>query len=74
MDDREHLKQKTTLILPATVVCWLVWASAPLAVMAQAASDGKAAGAVDYLKQVKPLLRAVLCVSWIAQATGWFAA
>src|SRR5262249_27237878 len=80
MDDRELSKQKMTCILPATVVCWLVWAVAPSAAMSavapltpnpspavgrgefgdamgQAPNDGKGAGAIDYLKQVKPLLR-----------------
>jgi hypothetical protein len=59
MDDREHPKQQQqrTLILPATVVCGLWWGIAPLAVMGQAPNGEKAAGAVDYLKQVKPLLR-----------------
>jgi hypothetical protein len=57
MDDRDLPKQKRTFTLPATVVFWLVWAAAPLAVMAQAPNGEKAAGTVDYLKQVKPLLR-----------------
>jgi len=58
MDVREHPEQQQRMcILPAMAVCWLLWAIAPLAVMAQAPNDGKAAGAVDYLKQVKPLLR-----------------
>ena len=57
MDNREHPKQTMTCILPATVVCWLLRAVAPLAVTAQAPSGEKAAGPVDYLKQVKPLLR-----------------
>src|SRR5262245_11148521 len=56
MDDREHPKQKMRFIVPATVVCWLMWAIAPLAVMAQASNEN-AAEPVDYLKQIKPLLR-----------------
>ena len=38
-------------------MCWLVWAVAPLAVLAHAPNGEKGAGPVDYLKQVKPLLR-----------------
>src|SRR5262245_64927892 len=57
MDGREHPKQKMRFILPATVVCWLAWALAPLAVMAQSSNGENAAGPVDYLKQIKPLLR-----------------
>jgi len=59
MDDCEDPKQQRqrTVILLATVVCCFLWASAPLPVMAQPANGEKAAGPVDYLKQVKPLLR-----------------
>ena len=56
---RKQSKQQRTLILPATVVCGLWWG------IALASGDGAGRrtavklppGAVDYLKQVKPLLR-----------------
>jgi len=49
MDVRENPKQQqSAFILPARVVCWLVWAVAPLAVMAQSPNGEKATGAVEY--------------------------